>query len=85
MTDSPTQTGDVSREIAPFHPETAGKVLFSDNDDHTITVDELQSLLFAANSVLMEKNDNSPEIRAVLTLHGAMQAKIKSLLPAGTQ
>lgn len=65
------------REIAPFNPEAKGPELSI--DEIAIAVDEIENLVFAANSMLMEKNDNSQEIRSALAVLGAMQPHIATM------
>lgn len=85
MNDNPNIAGQGPREIAPFKPETTAADFDDSCDENAMVFDEIQNMLFASSTLLMEKNDNSPEIRAVLTLLGAVQKQISSLHSAGAQ
>lgn len=70
-------------EVTPFHPAAKGPE--QPIDEMAIAVDEIDNLAFAASMLLLEKDNNTPENRAVSTLLGAMQPHLNTLKTHCTQ
>lgn len=84
MVDSqdPRLSGKV-HEIAPFKP--AANNPKQSIEDVAIAVDELDNMAFVVQTLLLENTNNSQELRAAITILGAMQPHFATLKRHCTQ
>ena len=77
------RNADNVREIAPFKP--AANTINQSIEDAAIAVDELENMAFVVQTLLLENTNNSQELRAAITITGAMQPHFATLKRHCTQ